>query len=89
MTKTMAEWRTRTCSNKPSNVNAKLYTMSEHLTMDKITVIFNRRIIFKQHIPNKHNLFGQKRSNDLHLSPTAMTTCKIALVLLCMLSLKK
>jgi hypothetical protein len=37
-----------------SDVHAKYYTASGHLTAGKVTVVFEGRIIFKQYIPKKH-----------------------------------
>jgi len=43
-----------------SDVNAKFYSVAMHLTVDKFTVIFKGRIIFKLCIPKKHKVFRKK-----------------------------
>jgi hypothetical protein len=46
--------------DKISDAYGKYYSPAEHLAGDEVIVLFRGRIIFKQYIPNKHNLFGMK-----------------------------
>jgi hypothetical protein len=46
-----------------SDVHAKYYTASGHLTVGKVTVVFKGRIIFKQYIPKRHKFLEKKITN--------------------------
>jgi hypothetical protein len=38
------------------NAYTKYYNPSKHLAVDKVTVLFKGRAVFKQHIPKKHKV---------------------------------
>jgi hypothetical protein len=38
----------------------KYYSLTEHLVVDEIIVLFKGRVVFKQYIPKKHKRFGIK-----------------------------
>lgn len=39
---------------------AKYYSLTEHLEVDEVIVLFKGSIIFKQYIPRKHKQLGIK-----------------------------
>ena len=39
---------------------AKYCSLTDHLAVDEIIVLFTGRVIFKQYIPKKHKEFGIK-----------------------------
>jgi hypothetical protein len=43
-----------------NDTHAKFYNPSENLVVDKVTVLFKGRVIFKQYIPKKHKRYGIK-----------------------------
>jgi hypothetical protein len=43
-----------------SNAYSKYYVLSEHLAVDKVTVLFKGWVIFKQYIAKKHKCIGIK-----------------------------
>jgi hypothetical protein len=47
----------RTTCDKHDDSYAKYYSPTEQLVVDEITVIFNGRVIFKQHILNEHKQY--------------------------------
>jgi hypothetical protein len=47
-------------NDKLNDSYAKYYSLTEHLAVDEITVLFKVRVIFKHYIPKKHKQFGIK-----------------------------
>jgi hypothetical protein len=41
----------------PGNACAKFYNTSEHLAVDKITVLYKGTVVFKQYIPKNTQTF--------------------------------
>ena len=55
---------------------AKFYSPSKHLVVDKVTVKFKGRVIFKQYIPKTQNVLASKCTNSATPAVTPMTwTC--------------
>lgn len=52
---------TETFFDMLSDVYAKFYSASGHLSVGKVTVVFKGRIIFKWYIPKKHKVFKKKK----------------------------
>jgi hypothetical protein len=48
----------RTLSDQLNDTYAKFCSPSEHLAVDEVTVLFRRRVIFKQYIPKKNKCFA-------------------------------
>jgi len=46
-------WKLRSAFHKLNKAYAKFYNLSEHLTVDEVTVKLNVRVIFRQYIPKK------------------------------------
>jgi hypothetical protein len=53
-------WKLRTFFDILNNSYAKFYNTSKQLAVDEVTVLFTRRVIFKQYIPKKDKRFGIK-----------------------------
>jgi hypothetical protein len=43
-----------------NNIYSKYYAPTEHLTVDKVMVLYKGKVNFKQYIPKKHKRFGLK-----------------------------
>ena len=50
----------RAVFDRLNNSYAKYYSLTEHLAVDEIIVLFKGRVIFKQYIPKKYKWFGIK-----------------------------
>jgi hypothetical protein len=53
-------WKMRGIFDKLSNSYAKYYSLTEHLAVDEIIVLFKGRVIFKRYIPKKCKQIGIK-----------------------------
>jgi hypothetical protein len=71
------DWLENESSDKLSDLYAKYYSLTDHLAVDEIVVLFKDRVIFKQVIPKKHTQFGTKlyKSCDSKLHTYNMTVC--------------
>jgi hypothetical protein len=49
-------WKIRDVFEILNKAFSKFYNPSEHVAVDKVIVLFRRRVIFKQFIPKKHML---------------------------------
>jgi len=56
---------------------AKYYSLTDHLAVDEIILLFKGRVIFKQNIPKKHKQFGIKlyKLCDSKLYTNNITVC--------------
>jgi hypothetical protein len=61
----MADWKIRQIFDMLNNSYSKYYTPSEHMTVDKVIVLFNVQVIFKPYIPKKKKCFGEKKNYKL------------------------
>jgi len=53
-------WKIRTVFDNLNQAYPKFYNSSENLAVDKVTVKFQGRVIFRQYIPKKRKCFGVK-----------------------------
>jgi len=51
----------------------KFYNLSEHMVIDKVMVLFKRKVAFKQYIPGNTNVSELKFMNSMTLMATHMT----------------
>jgi len=49
----------------PSTAYSKFYGPSEHLTIDKVMVLFKGKVAIKHYIPKKHERFRIKIKNSV------------------------
>jgi len=56
-------WKIRTIFDTLNQAYPKFYKPSEHLSVDKVTVKFQGRVIFRQYISTKGNILGSKFTN--------------------------
>ena len=53
-------WKTRNLFEILNKTFSKFYSLSEHLAVDEVIVLFKGRVIFQQYIHKKHKRFGNK-----------------------------
>jgi hypothetical protein len=64
-------WKLWTVFDKLNEAYAIFYNSSEHLAVDKVTVKFKDRVIFRQYIPKKRKHFSiniYKLCDDIHMT---------------------
>ena len=44
---------------------SKFYSPSEHVDADEVIIFLRERVVFEQHIHNKHKLLASKFTNDV------------------------
>jgi hypothetical protein len=53
-------WKIRCIFDMLNDVYSKYYAPTEHLTVDKVIVLYKGKVNFRQYIPKKHKRFGIK-----------------------------
>ena len=67
-------WKLRIVFEKLKKAYAKFYNPSQHLAVDKVTVKFKSRVIFRQYIPKKKgNVSASKFTNSVMNQGICMT----------------
>jgi len=67
-------WKLRIVFDKLKKAYAKFYNPSQHLAVDKVTVKFKSRVIFRQYIPKKKgNVSASKFTNSVMNQGICMT----------------
>jgi len=71
------DWKIRAVLDKLSDSYAKYYSLTDHLAVDEIILLFKGRVILKQNIPKKQKQFGIKlyKLCDSKLYTNNMTVC--------------
>ena len=78
--KNSIDWKIRAVFDKLSDSYAKYYSLTDHLAVDEIIVLFTGRVNFKQYIPKKHKQFGIKFyklcDSKVHIYNMTVYACK-------------